>query len=263
MDSYEAKRIVFSRIQSLDPENASENMVYLPIQDHGEKEMMRLAFGPEVHIHSLILKAKTHLGRLSVSNPPTPSTLLSPSPFSSNPSSKSNLSYASVVNGSSAIANGNGNEFINDYQFQDHLSFLNDSKPGELLAMHDSRNPRFGGAIRSPSRLGEDDGGSRRGLMLPPAYSVLNGAAAPCKSNQQCTPLVFHLCMGSSLGYHQFIPWNSMLNSCYSQIKQAALIPSQFHHGLFPVPSPTVLHTPNNHTITFTDDDIDPVVSKG
>ncbi|KAK8608019.1 hypothetical protein V6N13_023455 [Hibiscus sabdariffa] len=113
-------------------------MGYLLIQDHGEKEMIRLAFGPEAHIHSLILKAKTHLGALSVSNPPTPSTPLSPSPFSSNPSSNSNLSYASVVNGSSAIANGNGSEFVDDYQFQDHLSFLNDSKPGDLLAMHDS-----------------------------------------------------------------------------------------------------------------------------
>ncbi|KAL4282708.1 hypothetical protein GQ457_16G006760 [Hibiscus cannabinus] len=138
MDSYEATRIVFSRIQSLDPENASKIMGYLLIQDHGEKEMIRLAFGPEAHIHSLILKAKTHLGALSVSNPPTPSTPLSPSPFSSNPSSNSNLSYASVVNGSSAIANGNGSEFVDDYQFQDHLSFLNDSKPGDLLAMQDS-----------------------------------------------------------------------------------------------------------------------------
>ncbi|KAK8539523.1 hypothetical protein V6N13_104245 [Hibiscus sabdariffa] len=85
-------------------------MGYLLIQDHGEKEMIRLAFGPEAHIHSLILKAKTHLRALSVSNPPTPSTPLSPSAFSSNPSSNSNLSYATVVNGSSAIANGNGRE---------------------------------------------------------------------------------------------------------------------------------------------------------
>ncbi|KAK8591366.1 hypothetical protein V6N13_031413 [Hibiscus sabdariffa] len=44
-----------------------------------------------------------------------------------------------------------------------------------------------------------------------------------------------------------------------TRLEKPALIPSQFHHGLFPVSSPTVLHTPNNHT----DDDIDPVVSKG
>ncbi|XVF19311.1 hypothetical protein REPUB_Repub11eG0099700 [Reevesia pubescens] len=193
MDSYEATRIVFSRIQNLDPENASKIMGYLLIQDHGEKEMIRLAFGPEALIHSLILKAKTHLG-LSISNPPTPCTPSSPSPFSSrpsplsipfssssrlatansapngfefsssssspstnawpplnhppiSPSSNSSLSYASIVNGTSNIANGSGslpsiascrntcndNEFIDGYQFQDHLSFLNDSKPEDLF----------------------------------------------------------------------------------------------------------------------------------
>ena len=191
MDSYEATRIVFSRIQNLDPENASKIMGYLLIQDHGEKEMIRLAFVPEALICSLILKAKTHLG-LSISNPPTPSTPSSPSPFSSRPSplsipsssrlttanntngfeitnasspstntwpplnhrpisssSNSSLSYASIVNGNSNsnIANVSGslasiascgntcneNEFIDDYQFQDHLSFLNDSKPEDLF----------------------------------------------------------------------------------------------------------------------------------
>ncbi|EOY32749.1 hypothetical protein QUC31_019282 [Theobroma cacao] len=188
MDSYEATRIVFSRIQNLDPENASKIMGYLLIQDHGEKEMIRLAFGPEALIHSLILKAKTHLG-FSISSPPTPCTPSS-SPFSSrpsalsipsssrltatnntngfeitnpsspstntwpplshrpiSPSSNSSLSYASIVNGTSNIANGSGslpsmascgntcndNEFIDDYHFQDHLSFLNDSKPEDLF----------------------------------------------------------------------------------------------------------------------------------
>ncbi|XP_039032743.1 zinc finger CCCH domain-containing protein 23-like [Hibiscus syriacus] len=142
MDLYEATRIVLSRIQSLDPDNASKIMGYLLIQDHGEKEMIRLAFGPEAHIHSLILKAKTHLG-LSSSNPPTPSAPLSPSPLSSKPTPlsipSSPFSYASIVNRSSAIANDDDNEFIDD-----HLSFLNDSKPEDLfsprldLAMPDS-----------------------------------------------------------------------------------------------------------------------------
>ncbi|KAF9610523.1 hypothetical protein IFM89_022803 [Coptis chinensis] len=57
MDAFEATRIVFSRIQSIDPENAAKIMSFLLIQDHGDKEMIRLAFGPESHIHSLILKA--------------------------------------------------------------------------------------------------------------------------------------------------------------------------------------------------------------
>ncbi|XVE59965.1 hypothetical protein DITRI_Ditri05aG0088600 [Diplodiscus trichospermus] len=187
MDSYEATRIVFSKIQNLDPENASKIMGYLLIQDHGEKEMIRLAFGPEALIHCLILKAKTHLG-LSSSHPPTPSTP-SPSRFSSRPSplcipssrltttnttngfeitnasspsantwpslshcsispnSNSSLSFASIVNGTSNVANGSGSfpsiascgntcndsEFFDDYQFQNHLSFLNDSKPEDLF----------------------------------------------------------------------------------------------------------------------------------
>ncbi|KAF7836116.1 zinc finger CCCH domain-containing protein 53-like isoform X1 [Senna tora] len=80
MDGYEATRIVFSRIQNLDPENASKIMGLLLIQDHGEKEMIRLAFGPEALVHSVIVKARKELG-LSSYSPTTPSTPPSPSPF--------------------------------------------------------------------------------------------------------------------------------------------------------------------------------------
>ena len=59
MDSYEATKMVFSRIQNLDPENASKIMGYLLLQDHGDREMIRLAFGPETLLHNLILQAKT------------------------------------------------------------------------------------------------------------------------------------------------------------------------------------------------------------
>ncbi|KAJ9685528.1 hypothetical protein PVL29_017534 [Vitis rotundifolia] len=89
MDAYEATRIVFSRIQNLDPENASKIMGLLLIQDHGEKEMIRLAFGPEALVHSVILKARKELG-ISSNTPSTPSTPSSPSPFlSNNPLSQS------------------------------------------------------------------------------------------------------------------------------------------------------------------------------
>ncbi|KAI3840183.1 hypothetical protein MKX03_027950 [Papaver bracteatum] len=81
MDAYEATRIVFSRIQTLDPENASKIMGLLLIKDHGEKEMIRLAFGPESLLHSLIIKARTELG-ISSNTCSTPSTPSSPSPFS-------------------------------------------------------------------------------------------------------------------------------------------------------------------------------------
>ncbi|XP_010324851.1 zinc finger CCCH domain-containing protein 53 isoform X1 [Solanum lycopersicum] len=80
MDAYEATKIVFQRIQSLDPENASKIMGILLMQDHGEKEMIRLAFGPEALVHSVILKARKELG-VSSNSPSTPSTPSSPSPF--------------------------------------------------------------------------------------------------------------------------------------------------------------------------------------
>ena len=106
MDSYEATRVVFSRIQNFDPENASKIMGLLLIQDHGEKEMIRLAFGPEALVHSVILKARKELGLPT--NSPTPSTPSSPSPFlPSNPitisrqnssSSASRLSVNGSVN---------------------------------------------------------------------------------------------------------------------------------------------------------------------
>ncbi|VVB06728.1 unnamed protein product [Arabis nemorensis] len=65
MDVYEATRIVLSRIQSLDPANASKIMGLLLLQDHGEKEMIRLAFGPQNLLHSVIAKAKKELGLMA------------------------------------------------------------------------------------------------------------------------------------------------------------------------------------------------------
>ncbi|MCD7447150.1 hypothetical protein HAX54_024730 [Datura stramonium] len=80
MDAYEATKIVLSRIQSLDPENASKIMGYILIQDQGEKEMIRLAFGPETLLLSLINQAKACLG-LSPNTSSAASTPSSPSPF--------------------------------------------------------------------------------------------------------------------------------------------------------------------------------------
>ncbi|KAG8388971.1 hypothetical protein BUALT_Bualt02G0180700 [Buddleja alternifolia] len=77
MDTYEATKIVMSRIQTLDPENASKIMGYILIQDHGEKEMIRLAFGPETLLLSYINQAKACLGLPSNSPSSNPSTPLS------------------------------------------------------------------------------------------------------------------------------------------------------------------------------------------
>ncbi|KAF8395800.1 hypothetical protein HHK36_019754 [Tetracentron sinense] len=105
MDAYEATRIVFSRIQSLDPENASKIMGLLLIQDHGEKEMIRLAFGPEALVHSVVLKARKDLG-LSSNTSSTPSTPSSPSPFLSNGSNSNPISISRQNSSSRMIGGG-------------------------------------------------------------------------------------------------------------------------------------------------------------
>ncbi|XP_021309506.1 zinc finger CCCH domain-containing protein 53 isoform X1 [Sorghum bicolor] len=69
MDAYEATKVVFSRIQALDPDHAAKIMGFLLIQDHGEKEMIRLAFGPEALLHTVMAKARKDLGLLP---PPAP-----------------------------------------------------------------------------------------------------------------------------------------------------------------------------------------------
>lgn len=143
MDAYEATKIVMSRIQSLDPENASRIMGYILIQDQGEKEVIRLALGPDALLLSCLNQAKACLGLSS--NAPSPKPLnplpnsLRPNAFFSpnsprilipsngfqysysNPSSpaaaaappfprSSPISYAAVLNGgSSCNTNVNGN----------------------------------------------------------------------------------------------------------------------------------------------------------
>lgn len=88
MEAYEATRAVFSRVQSIDPENASKIMGYFLLH-HGEKDMIRFAYGPETLIISIVNRAKTDLGLLSntSSAPPQPQpSMVSPSPSpSSNP----------------------------------------------------------------------------------------------------------------------------------------------------------------------------------
>lgn len=173
MDAYEATKIVFSRIQGLDPENASKIMGLLLIQDHGEKEMIRLAFGPETLLHSVILKARKELG-ISSNTPSTPSTPSSPSPFNMSRQSSSSSSVSSRLLSTSAAVGGGvinlpsplsipnqtttfsdfhnpedlispsavtpaptavnggtagGTELVDEFQLQDHLSFLNDGSP--------------------------------------------------------------------------------------------------------------------------------------
>ncbi|XP_073149574.1 zinc finger CCCH domain-containing protein 53 [Henckelia pumila] len=138
MEPYEATKIVFQRIQSLDPENASKIMGVLLIQDHGEKELIRLAFGPESLLHSVILKARKELGLVSSNSPSTP---LSPSTYSNPLSSLSRQNSCSsassrVLGGFNLPSPLSISSSFSDFQSSDDLispgGYINGSSPSTM-----------------------------------------------------------------------------------------------------------------------------------
>lgn len=191
MDNNEATSTVLSRIQRLDPENGSKIMGYILLQDPGEKEMIRLAFGPENHLISLINQAKSELGLSSntssaslspspfipVTNPnrPNPFPQSSPriivpnngfhmspsspsSPWFHSPKHASSLSYAAVVNG-----NG-GNNSPNPFASPSNPSFVSpfyqNGDDNEVMFLEDSKNMDFTDPIISP-------GGRSDSMLFP------------------------------------------------------------------------------------------------
>jgi hypothetical protein len=61
MDAYEATKVVFARVQALDPDLASTIMGMLLTQDKNEEDMIRLAFGPEHLLHAVVARARADL----------------------------------------------------------------------------------------------------------------------------------------------------------------------------------------------------------
>ncbi|KAJ0230050.1 Zinc finger CCCH domain-containing protein 18 [Hirschfeldia incana] len=61
MNFTESMNVVHSRIQQLEPENASKIIGYLLMQDHGDLDMIRLAFCPDSVMHSMINFVKYEL----------------------------------------------------------------------------------------------------------------------------------------------------------------------------------------------------------
>uniref|UniRef100_A0ACD5W774 Uncharacterized protein n=2 Tax=Avena sativa TaxID=4498 RepID=A0ACD5W774_AVESA len=74
MDAYEATKVVFARVQELvDPDLASKIMGALLTQDKSEEDMIRLAFGPEHLLHSVVARERADLvARSKPSSPPAP-----------------------------------------------------------------------------------------------------------------------------------------------------------------------------------------------
>ncbi|XP_062077663.1 zinc finger CCCH domain-containing protein 18-like isoform X3 [Humulus lupulus] len=97
MDFPESTKILFNRIQELEPENVTKIIGYLLLQDYGDQELLWLASAPEHLIHQVILKAKTELQQLASKSASTPiSPSINPtsgfSPFSSAAISRPKLS---------------------------------------------------------------------------------------------------------------------------------------------------------------------------
>ena len=179
MDLYDTTNVLFTKIKSLDPENASKIMGYILIQDLADRDLMRLAFGSETLLQSLVFKAKAHLlglssstfstpfnpiSRLNSSNsnnsqnplPPSSPSLLPRNGFlefskkvpswspTSSPKSSPFLLYENIRTGSLLVppgTGGNNTDFIDENQASDYFSLLNDSSS--------SKNEDFVGHRRS------------------------------------------------------------------------------------------------------------------
>jgi hypothetical protein len=222
MDAYQATKVVFSRIQALDPDHAAKIMCFLLIQDRGEKEMIRLAFGPEALLHAVMAKARNDLALLPASGPPTPTSAAEHSLFmlSSSWAPPPVFSRSSNTNGAaeemagslgvgdlmSPAANGNGSPspfFGRDSQLldelhhlQDQLGVLNDGHQQQQLPLFDGsecRSPGAGGGFfpyggrghRRSSSVSELclGGGAADGLGWKPCLYFARGY---CKNGSAC-----------------------------------------------------------------------------
>ncbi|XP_011039310.1 PREDICTED: zinc finger CCCH domain-containing protein 18-like isoform X3 [Populus euphratica] len=86
MDFSESTKVVYNRIQAIEPEFVGKIIGYILLQNHGEREMIRLAFSPDNLIYAMICKAKSDLGldKIPVLNLISPSQV-NPSPVSDVP----------------------------------------------------------------------------------------------------------------------------------------------------------------------------------
>ncbi|KAG2317489.1 hypothetical protein Bca4012_068374 [Brassica carinata] len=141
MDPGDPTSILFTKIRTLEPDFASKIIGYLLLQDLGNRDLMRLALGPDTLLHSVCLKAKSALGlSSSSSNGSSSSSISRPinihrhSPrngfmeFSRNPLSPS-VGSTPFQESSSLYASdgGNGDVLLDEQQLGNYLSFLNTS----------------------------------------------------------------------------------------------------------------------------------------
>ncbi|XVE72544.1 hypothetical protein DITRI_Ditri11bG0047000 [Diplodiscus trichospermus] len=182
MDFTESTKVVYNRIQQLEPENVSKIIGYLLLQDHGDRDMIRLAFGPDTLLRSLIGKAKSELSlnKAAVSVPILPSQV-SPTTITElpvqftqySPSSSRAVSAAATpfwdpqvtadrnVNNLEFVSPGYSDAVAEDYCLQNQMHLLNmedqlesaNSVSSEFLSNYHYPEPALGGRTsrRSPS----------------------------------------------------------------------------------------------------------------
>ncbi|CAN6330367.1 unnamed protein product [Urochloa humidicola] len=78
MDAWEATKVVFERVRALDPANASKMMGMLLIQDNSDKELIRLALGPDHLLDAFVATARAELAAVKPASPPSPPVIASP-----------------------------------------------------------------------------------------------------------------------------------------------------------------------------------------
>ncbi|XP_042389752.1 zinc finger CCCH domain-containing protein 53-like [Zingiber officinale] len=227
MDVYEATRVVLARIQSVDAENAAKIMGYVLIQEQGDKEMIRLAFGPDVLLHSVILKARGDLGLAGPSLPSSAPPLFSlsarrnssrfsslagassPTSFSPSPtfsrSSGGPDELLSPEGGATA-----GDPIVDEFQLQDHLSFLDDPATGDHSVRVDQKST-VSGDLFCPDVSCRSTSGDVDGVPFP--YRVgwgINGnhhrrswsaADLPLRSDGAAGGFAWKPCLYYSRGY--------------------------------------------------------------
>ncbi|XP_068668346.1 zinc finger CCCH domain-containing protein 18 isoform X1 [Aristolochia californica] len=98
MDFPDATKVVFNRINMIEPDHVAKIIGYVLLQDNAEREMIRLAFGPDYAVFNLVSKVKAELG---LSPKPAASTPISPSSINSGPISDMPLQFTSFTSASS------------------------------------------------------------------------------------------------------------------------------------------------------------------
>ncbi|KAB5527721.1 hypothetical protein DKX38_021568 [Salix brachista] len=93
MDFSESTKVVYNRIQEIEPEFVGKIIGYILLQNHGEREMIRLAFSPDNLIYATISKAKSDLG---LNKTPVPNPL-SPSQMNQAPVSDDHLQFIPIT----------------------------------------------------------------------------------------------------------------------------------------------------------------------